>query len=201
MDGASIEKAGYRVRLRGIREADVDAIMTWINDPEVTKHFAAFDRQVTREEELRFVGQMRASPSDCLFAIERVLERSDGTASEAQPPRERAPHVEDGALLGTVGLHQIYRPAQNARLGIMLGGPGARGAGLGQEALRLVIAYAFERLDLHKVWMVHYASNDRMRHIAHKLGFRAEGCLRDEYFHRGAWHDMVRQGLLATEWA
>ena len=49
--------------------------------------------------------------------------------------------------------------------------------------------------------MVHYASNERMRHIAHKLGFSVEGCLRDEYFHRGAWHDMVRQGLLGTECA
>ena len=193
MEGESIERPGYRVRLRGICDSDVDAIMTWINDPEVTKHFAAFDRDVTREDELRFVTNMRASPTDCLFAIERVV-------SEAQPPRERAEHVDDGAMIGTVGLHQIYRPAQNARLGIMLGGAGARGAGLGQEALRLVVAYAFERLGLHKVWMVHYASNERMRHIAHKLGFRAEGCLRDEYFHRGAWHDMVRQGLLATEW-
>jgi RimJ/RimL family protein N-acetyltransferase len=181
MEGESIERPGYRVRLRGIRETDVDAIMTWINDPDVTKHFAAFDRVVTRADELRFVAAMRASPSDCLFAIERVLG--------------------DGAMIGTVGLHQIYRPAQNARLGIMLGGAGARGAGLGQEALRLVIAYAFERLGLHKVWMVHYAANERMQHIAHKLGFRVEGCLRDEYFHRDAWHDMVRQGLLATEWA
>lgn len=179
MDAASIERDGFRVRLRGIREADVDAIMGWINDPEVTKHFAAFDRAVTRDEELAFVSRMRASPSDCLFAIERV--------------------GGDQAMLGTVGLHQIYRPAQNARLGIMLGGAGARGGGLGQEALRLVIAYAFERLGLHKVWMVHYATNQRMRHIAEKLGFSVEGTLRDEYFHGGTWHDMVRQGLLASD--
>jgi RimJ/RimL family protein N-acetyltransferase len=82
----------------------------------------------------------------------------------------------------------------------MIGHREAQGRGIGQEALRLLMAYGFERLGLHKLWLVHYADNARMRHIAGKLGFREEGRLRDEYFHAGGWHDMVRHAILRHEW-
>ena len=38
-----------------------------------------------------------------------------------------------------------------------------------------------------------------MHHIARKLGFTEEGVLRDEYFHNGAFHDMIRHSLLEGE--
>ncbi len=171
---------GLRVCLRPIAESDVDAIMTWLNDPEITRNFAAFSEPVTREQELAFVRGMRASNTDSLFAVELV-----------DIP---------GELIGTAGLHRIYWPAKNGRLGVMIGRRAVQGRGLGQEAMQLLVAYGFERLGLHKLWLVHYADNARMRHIAGKLGFQQEGVLRDEYFHAGTWHDMVRHAILAPQW-
>ncbi|MCB9668392.1 MAG: GNAT family N-acetyltransferase [Alphaproteobacteria bacterium] len=168
---------GRRVALRPIRLDDVDAIMTWINDPEVTRNFADMSRQITREDELAFLERTLASPTDRLFAI-------------VEP---------DGTYLGNAGLHKIYWPARNGRLGVVLGTPGSRGRGLGTEVVELLVHAAFVELGLHKVWMVHYASNARMAHIAKKLGFQEEGRLRDEYFHADAFHDMVRHGLLRTD--
>lgn len=169
---------GASVCLRPIREDDVDAIMGWINDPEITRNFAAFGEPVTHEQELAFIRDMIASKNDRLFAIERV----------DQP-----------GLIGTAGIHRIYWPAKNGRLGLMVGKHTLQGQGLGQQTMRLLVAYAFEVLKLHKVWLVHYADNARMRHIAGKLGFRQEGVLRDEYFHQGRWHDMVRHALLESD--
>jgi len=171
---------GSRTCLRPIAERDVDAIMRWINDPEITRNFAAFSEPVTRPQELVFVNEMRASRNDRLFAVELV----------DQP----------GELIGTAGLHRIYWPAKNGRLGLMIGKRAVQGQGIGQEAMRLLMAYGFERLGLHKLWLVHYADNARMRHIAAKLGFVQEGVLRDEYFHADVWHDMVRHAILAPEW-
>ena len=74
------------------------------------------------------------------------------------------------------------------------------GQGLGQEALRLLITLGFEALDLHKLWMMHFASNHRMQHLCTKLGFVNEGVLRDEYFHQDGWHDMVRGSLLRADY-
>ena len=162
-----------RLRLRPIRVEDADTILEWINDPAVTQNFAALGK-ITRDEEVAFLESTIASAQDRLFAIETF----------------------DGEFLGTAGIHRIWWPARNGRLGILIGRKEAHGKGFAQEALRLLCAVGFGDLGLHKVWLVHYATNERMRHIAKKLGFREEGVLRDEYFHQGAFHDMVRHSLL-----
>jgi RimJ/RimL family protein N-acetyltransferase len=163
------------VRLRPVEPRDVDAIMAWINDPEITRNFAGFGAAVTREAEAAFIASMIASEKDRLFAI-----------------------VDDTDLaIGTAGIHSIYWPARNGRLGIMLGRH--RGRGLGRRALGLLIAQAFDVLGLHKVWIMHFPDNARMAHLCASFGFRVEGVLRDEYFHRDRHWDMIRQSLLVHE--
>lgn len=161
------------LRLRPIRLDDVDAILSWVNDPEITANFATMGH-ITREQEIAYLERTLASDSDRLYAIE----------------------THDGVYLGNAGLHRIYWPARNGRLGVVIGTKAAQGRGLGQEAIRLLVALGFLELGLHKIWAVHYVANARMRHILGKLGFEEEGILRDEYFHEGAFHDMVRHALL-----
>jgi diamine N-acetyltransferase len=169
------ERGDPDVRLRPVALRDVDAIMGWINDPEITRNFAGFGEPVTRAAEEAFIARMIASPNDRLFAI---VDRAD-------------------LAIGTAGVHSIYWPARNGRLGIMLGRH--RGRGLGRRALGLLIAEAFDTLDLHKVWIVHFPDNARMAHLCAAFGFRVEGVLRDEYFHRDRHWDMIRQSLLSHE--
>lgn len=173
----TITYPGQRIHLRPIRVEDVDAIMTWVNDPEVVRNFATMGN-ITREQEVAFLERMIASETDRLYAIETL----------------------EGQYLGNAGIHKIWWPARNGRLGIVIGDQAFHGRGLAQEALRLLLAHGFEELGLHKLWMVHYATNERMRHIASKLGMREEGRLRDEYFHQGAFHDMVRHAVLEDEY-
>jgi RimJ/RimL family protein N-acetyltransferase len=172
------QRPGYRVRLRPICDADVDAVMNWINDPDVIKNFAGMSQAITREQELAYLQAMQRSETDRLFAIETL----------------------DGVYLGNAGIHKIYWPAANGRLGIVIGRRDQHGQGLGQEALRLLITLGFEALNLHKLWMMHFASNHRMQHLCTKLGFVNEGVLRDEYFHQDGWHDMVRGSLLRADY-
>lgn len=164
------------VRLRPIRLDDVDAILDVVNDPEVTRNFAGMAERITREQELAFLERVLASEEDRMYAVE------DG----------------DGRYLGNAGIHRIYWPARNGRLGLMLARH-AHGRGLGAATLRALCGVGFDELGLHKLWLVHYADNARMRHLARKLGFVEEGVLRDEYFHRGTFHDMVRHSLLEHE--
>lgn len=167
-----------RVRLRPIRLDDVDAIMEWIADPDVTSNFATMSKPITREEELSFLAAILASETERLYAIETL----------------------DGRMIGTAGIHKIWWPSRNGRVGLVIGRKDLQGKGLAQEALDRLCSVAFEDLALHKLWLVHYRTNTRMRHIAGKLGFVEEGILRDEYFHQGAYHDMVRHSLLEGEY-
>ncbi|MEZ4318446.1 MAG: GNAT family protein [Myxococcota bacterium] len=171
--------AGFRVALRPLTMDDLDAIMEWINDPEVTKNFAGMSAQITREQEAAFLEGVFASDTDRLYAVIDT----------------------EGRYLGNAGIHKIYWPAKNGRLGLVLGAKQARGRGYGQEAMKLLAARGFLDLGLHKLWLVHYSTNARMAHIATKLGFVPEGRLREEYFHGGEYHDMVRYGLLEQDFA
>lgn len=165
------------VRLRPLAVEDVDNIMLWINDPEVTRNFARFDHVFSREEEQAYVEKMLASEADKVFSVESG----------------------DGTYCGQAGLHQIYWPSRNARAALVIRRE-MSGRGLGQAALRELLRIAFEEVKLHKVWLVVFRSNEKGRHIYEKCGFRVEGFLRDEYFHRAAFHDMVRMAILEDEW-
>ena len=56
-------------------------------------------------------------------------------------------------------------------------------------------------MKLHKLWLMVFRKNERGRRLYTRLGFQEEGVLREEYFHEGGWHDMVRMSMLDREWA
>ncbi len=180
----SAEDAGGIVtRLRGpLRPTDVesvlDGVLEWVNDPEVTKNLARFDHVFTREEEREYLTALFASETDRVFALENGA----------------------GEYIGQIGIHQIYRPARHGRLGIVLGRKSEWGKGHARRAMGQLLPLAFGDLGLNKLWTIFFTGNARMRHICEALGYQQEGVLRDEYFHQGRFHDMVRMSLLAREW-
>ncbi len=171
-------------RLRGpLKPADVegmvDAVLRWVNDPEVIKNLAKFDHLYTREEEAAFLTRLFSSPDDRVFAIETGA----------------------GEYVGQIGIHQIYWPAKNGRLGMVVGKKEEWGKGHAMAAFRQLIPIAFRDLGLNKLWTIFFTTNAKMRHMCESLGFSQEGVLREEYFHRDTFHDMVRMSLLRREWA
>jgi len=169
------------VRLRPLAESDVDHIMTWVNDPEITGNIAAFSgRAFTRDDELAYVRRTVASTTDVVFSIEEV-----GT----------------GRYLGQTGIHQIHDRSKVGRLACIIAAKGDMGRGYGSGAIRLVLDHAFGPLGLHKMWLMVFRHNERGRRIYGRLGFIEEGVLREEYFHEDGWYDMVRMSMLAREWA
>ena len=164
------------IRLEPLSLDHLDGIMTWVNDPEVTFYFARLGRIITREEEAEMVKKLIASTTDVLFSI-----------------------FENDEYVGQIGLSQIYWPSRNGRMGIMLCRD-AWGRRIGRRAAHLLIEHAFTELSLHKIWLIVRSDNLKGRRIWSSIGFREEGQLRDEYFVKGTYHDMVRFGLLAPEY-
>jgi RimJ/RimL family protein N-acetyltransferase len=111
-----------------------------------------------------------------------------------------APH----RYLGQCGLHQIFRRSAVGRASIIVADRGQMGRGLGSAALAHLLDVAFQKAPggegLHKVWLMVFRKNERARRTYGRLGFVEEGVLRDEYFHEGGWHDMVRMSVLRPEW-
>jgi RimJ/RimL family protein N-acetyltransferase len=168
------------VRLRPIALEDVDHVLRWVNDPDVVGNFAAFSgKPFTREEELAYLAKLIANPNEKVFSVERT----------------------DGTYVGQVGLHQIHWPSKVARLAVIVAHKDVMGRGYGTGAIAHVLDKAFRDLGLHKVWLMVFKTNERSRKIYGRMGFVEEGTLREEYLHRGQWHDMIRMSLLDREWA
>lgn len=84
-----------------------------------------------------------------------------------------------GRVIGSVGLHtDRKRDVANTRmLGYVLGAH-HWGRGYATEAAGAVLRYAFEELGCPLVSVYHYPHNARSRRVIQKLGFTAEGTLR-----------------------
>jgi RimJ/RimL family protein N-acetyltransferase len=73
------------------------------------------------------------------------------------------------------------------------------GKGIGQEVTRLLLKYAFEELNLHRVDLRVLAYNVRAINCYKKCGFIIEGTERESAYVDGAWYDDLIIGILAHE--
>lgn len=74
------------------------------------------------------------------------------------------------------------------------------GKGYMSEALRAVIDYAFEEMNLHRIMANYMPANERSRRLLEKLGFEREGYARDYLHLAGRWQDHVLTSLINPDW-
>jgi RimJ/RimL family protein N-acetyltransferase len=79
--------------------------------------------------------------------------------------------------------------------------PDYQGHGYATEAARALIAYAFERYDLHRVSGRLEPRNGASARVLEKLGMRLEGLLIENEWVKGEWQSEAIYALLAREWA
>jgi [ribosomal protein S5]-alanine N-acetyltransferase len=169
---------GRAVYLRPLERADAPLAQTWINNPEVTRTMLRY-RPVNLQNEEEWINQVTRSEHDVALVI--VVRESD------RP-------------VGMTGLHAIDAKNRHAGFGIMLGEPEEWGKGYGGEATRLMLRYAFQTLNLNRVWLHVFEYNPRGLRAYEKAGFRKEGVLRQDNFREGRYWDTVVMGVLRDEW-
>ena len=63
----------------------------------------------------------------------------------------------------------------------------------------MIVGYGFEQLGLHRISLEVYSFNPRARHVYDKVGFVAEGVLRDALRWEDRWIDAIVMSMLAPE--
>ena len=97
---------------------------------------------------------------------------------------------QNGSPIGEIGLVEI-RPAHR-RCGLSIHVlPGLRRAGVGREAIEVLLAWAHSELGLHRVELHTLPENLPMQRLAEATGFVRDGVLRDYRFERGRFTDNV----------
>ena len=69
--------------------------------------------------------------------------------------------------------------------------PGSRRAGVGREAIELLVGWAQGELGLHRIELRTLPENAPMQRLADASGFMREGVLRDYSFERGRLVDNI----------
>jgi RimJ/RimL family protein N-acetyltransferase len=102
--------------------------------------------------------------------------------------------------IGVAGLYRVDGDNGNAEIGASIIAPEQRGRGLGLAAHVLLLDYAFEHLGLHRVYAHVKSSNVPALALCDRLGFHAEGTLRQHRRIADGWLDLRLFGLLRDEW-
>jgi ribosomal-protein-alanine N-acetyltransferase len=170
---------GAKVYLRPLDLEDVAALTTWLNDPEVTR-FLRVHRPLTRMAEEAFLRKISDSEHDVVLGI--VLREPE-------------------QFIGVAGLHHLDVRNRHAEFGIAIGEKTVWGGGCGTEATQLMVRYAFDVLNLNRIWLHVGEDNERAVRVYEKLGFRTEGRLRQDTFRAGRYGDSLVMAVLREEWA
>ena len=108
--------------------------------------------------------------------------------------------LKDDRLIGGIGLWVESWANGEAWTGIGIGDRGYWGNGYGTEALRLLLQFAFDELNLQRVSLGVFAYNPRAIRSYEKAGFRREGLVRGDCRRDGQRWDTVYMGILREEW-
>jgi RimJ/RimL family protein N-acetyltransferase len=103
-------------------------------------------------------------------------------------------------LIGLVELDGINWQNGTSFLGIGIGQREYRGYGYGGDAMALILTFAFDEMNLHRISLTVFGYNTAAIRLYERLGFTREGVAR-EFLHRdGQRFDMYYYGLLRREW-
>jgi RimJ/RimL family protein N-acetyltransferase len=177
---ATLLLEGKRVGLGPIRRDLLPSYVKWESSAELAALRGAELRPRTVESPPDWFHS--TSDNEVRFTIHEIA---------AERPQRRA--------IGMSRLFQIDRGHRHAELGIYLGETAAWGQGLGTEATRLTVDYAFNVLGLHNVVLRVIANNTRATKAYERAGFKPVGRIREYARFAGGLYDVLVMDCIATE--
>jgi len=179
IDGAGTFLTAEWVALKPLTPAHASLLAPWMNDEEVT-HFMFTGQRPTTVEQL-----------------------GDEIRRQADNPAHTVFFVEDRSTkhpIGTAGLYDVHLTARKAEFRILFGAKEFWNKGYGTEVTELLTFYAFDRLNLNKVWLGVIDENKGAHRAYEKAGFREEGRLKQELYRNSRYYDAIRMSVLRQDY-
>lgn len=96
-------------------------------------------------------------------------------------------------FIGGIGL-VITRRFHRAEIGYWVGKPFWNN-GYTSEAMKPIIEYGFQKLNLNKIYAIHLQENMASGQVMEKNGMQREGFLKEHVFKKGTYHNVIQYGL------
>jgi ribosomal-protein-alanine N-acetyltransferase len=176
-----IKLKGERITLREFQPEDAEARWAYVADP-----------QVSRYQSWTYLADLEACKKMLLSDIAEAK-------SDSRKVYLLAAEL-DGKVIGEAGL--VLGPAKDSKCSIFYTMKREYwDRGYATEAARMVVRFAFETLNLHRVSATVNTENASSAKITHKLGMQHEGQMREaSKLFNGQWGDSDLYSLLRQEW-
>lgn len=143
---------GQRTTIRSVLPADLHAIQSWDEDPEI---ISLMGRKFEAISAAEWFSEVRTGINCTALAIEDLA----------------------GRLIGEVEFAQVDRRSGDGEVRLCIGAKECWGQGYGGDALALALRFAYTELGLTRVYLRVYESNVRAVRLYRRLGFLTEGVL------------------------
>ena len=150
---------GENVYLSPATSEDAEIYARWMNDFNITDYTGTSSNIYSLEKERDWLEDRLkySSNKDMLFDIVAI----DGDR-----------------LLGNISLIKINYIDRSAELGILIGENDDRSKGYGTEAIKLLLDFAFNYLNLNNIGLTLIECNSRAKRCYEKAGFKEYGRIR-----------------------
>lgn len=166
--------AGPRVRLWALEKFDIAKNYQWGNDWELISLTGMSPYPKSTFDIERWYETVATNASGKMFSIK----------------------THEGEYVGNIELSGIDWRVGKAELGLMIGDKAAWSQGLGGEAIRALVDFAFQEMRLKRISARVLAYNPRAQRCFEKCGFVREGVERKAFYLQGSYHDVVMFGRL-----
>lgn len=170
---------GKNIFLGALSKKDkFEGYLGWINNQDTTLFMGSGRFPLNLEDIKDYIASFNASKNGMILGI--FLNKS-------------SKHI------GNITLHQIDWRNRNAEIGVIIGEKSVRGKGYATEAITLIAAHAFNKVNLRKLYAGMVKGNEASKRAFEKVGFKVEGILREHFYLDGKYLDCYRMGLLKKE--
>ena len=103
-------------------------------------------------------------------------------------------------LIGNVSLVDINHVNQTATLGVFIGDAENRNKGYGKEAIKLLLEYGFNTLNLNNIMLSVYSFNKNAIRTYEKIGFKKIGFRRNAIYRDGRFYNDIYMDILRSDY-
>ena len=168
---------GENIYLSPMNIEDIEIYMKWMNDKKVTDNIGRSQFLFTFGKEKEWLESVNKG-REYQFAI---INNED-------------------KLIGNCSLFDIDFINGNATVGIFIGEEEFRGKGLGTEALKLLISYGFNHLNLNNIMLTVFSFNERAIKCYNKVGFKEIGRRRKDALINNKRYDTIYMDIIREEY-
>lgn len=123
------------------------------------------------------------------FLIKQYLENAQQDIYEAKQLRLAICLQSNQQVIGLIDLFDFDPKNSRAGIGILIQNEVDRGNGFGNEALSLLITYAFKNLNLHQLYANIASHNQISKRLFNNFGFEKIGIKKDWTYYNGTFYD------------